>query len=127
MDTPRPRYQKYVPAAERRAAPKDNEALTLLREIRDGLDDIGETIATQEQETRYRIRDLTSRVGVLSLALAIVLGGTYIDGAFWRHQLEVCRQLADGVVVWNWDTTNSVRDLSRMAWFSETRDFIRTL
>jgi hypothetical protein len=53
-----------------------------------------------------------------------LLRGTNIPPKFWRHQLELCRSLADGIVVWGgwkeqWDET--------AGWWVETKSFIKSL
>jgi hypothetical protein len=52
------------------------------------------------------------------------LRGKPIPRAFWRRQLEVCRELADGIVVWggwqkDWD--------ENALWWVETKDFLKSL
>jgi hypothetical protein len=52
------------------------------------------------------------------------LGGTEIPREFWRRELEVCRECADGVVLWGgfaqrWD--------EEAAWWVETRSFLASL
>ncbi|MBN1927161.1 MAG: hypothetical protein JW798_15115 [Prolixibacteraceae bacterium] len=52
------------------------------------------------------------------------LKGTHIDGQFWHKQLDVCKQYADGVVIWGgwkveWD--------SNFAWWQETLKFMDSL
>lgn len=51
------------------------------------------------------------------------LGGSLVSGAFWRLQLEVARQHADGVVIWD-----SARKPWRenAPWWKETKKFLRT-
>ncbi|MDI1335929.1 MAG: hypothetical protein PSU94_07060 [Lacunisphaera sp.] len=53
-----------------------------------------------------------------------VLRDTAMPAKFWRKQLEVCRELADGVVLWggwqrDWDA-NAV-------WWEGTQDFLKSL
>jgi hypothetical protein len=52
------------------------------------------------------------------------LAGTNIPGRVWRHELELTRQNADGVVLWNglerpWDESAD--------WWQETRAFLKSL
>jgi hypothetical protein len=52
------------------------------------------------------------------------LQGTRIPGEFWRRQLEVCREYADGLVLWGgykqfWD--------EQADWWRETKSFVATL
>ena len=53
-----------------------------------------------------------------------VLGGKSIPGRVWRHELEIVRQHADGVVLWSglnrqWD--------GNADWWRETRSFVQSL
>jgi hypothetical protein len=54
----------------------------------------------------------------------ILLRGTNIPAKFWRHQLEFCRALADGIVIWGgWkEQWNETAD-----WWVETKSFMKTL
>lgn len=53
-----------------------------------------------------------------------LLGGKNIEAKFWRHQLELCRGLADGVVIWGgWQ--EQWRDDA--PWWLETREFLASL
>jgi len=54
----------------------------------------------------------------------IWLRGKNIPGRFWRHELEFCRERADGIVIWGgwqkqWDAD--------APWWKETQDFLRQL
>jgi hypothetical protein len=53
-----------------------------------------------------------------------LLKGTNIPAKFWRHQLELCGRLADGIVIWGgwqekWDED--------AAWWIETKNFMASL
>lgn len=53
-----------------------------------------------------------------------VLGGQNIPAKFWRHQLDLCHGLADGVVIWGgWK--EQWRDDA--PWWIETKGFLATL
>jgi len=54
----------------------------------------------------------------------ILLRGTNIPAKFWRHQLEFCSALADGIVIWGgWkEKWNETAD-----WWVETKLFMKTL
>lgn len=52
------------------------------------------------------------------------LAGTFLSPEFWRRQLDLCRQLTDGVVIWGgskgqWD--------DNAAWWLATKEFLREL
>ena len=54
----------------------------------------------------------------------VKLEGMKVAGDFWRHQLDVCRELADGLVLWGgykelWD--------EEADWWVETKAFLGTL
>lgn len=53
-----------------------------------------------------------------------------VDGKLWRRQLEVCREHADGVVLWTKGSDTKkipFADIKGMGWWKETEAFIRTL
>ncbi|MEM0915837.1 MAG: hypothetical protein AAGK09_14670, partial [Planctomycetota bacterium] len=52
------------------------------------------------------------------------LGERRIDAAYWRRQLELCRELADGVVIW--DVSKEEWD-DQEPWWQETLEFMDTL
>lgn len=56
------------------ASPTDTEALRLLREMRDAVDDLPEHLHSEGREIRYRIRDVAGRVGIMPIALAVFAG-----------------------------------------------------
>lgn len=52
------------------------------------------------------------------------VGGEYLSGENWRHQLEFVRNLADGIVVWGyWNRPMDVND----EWWFQTLEFIESL
>jgi len=53
-----------------------------------------------------------------------ILKGKEIPAKFWRHQLELCRGLADGIVIWGgWQE----RWKEDAPWWIETKAFLATL
>jgi hypothetical protein len=53
-----------------------------------------------------------------------LLRGTNIPAQFWRHQLELCRGLADGIVIWGgWEEQWQ----EGAAWWSETKAFMAAM
>ncbi len=52
------------------------------------------------------------------------LKGTQIPADYWRMQLDLCRELADGIVIWGgWQRVWN----ENAAWWLETKKFLRTL
>ena len=52
------------------------------------------------------------------------LAGQLIDGDFWQMQLEVCREYADGIVIWGGWQTRWDEDAP---WWQRTKAFLATL
>ena len=53
-----------------------------------------------------------------------LLGGTEIPAKFWRHELDFCRGLADGIVIWGGWQEQWREDAP---WWMETKAFVATL
>jgi hypothetical protein len=52
------------------------------------------------------------------------LGGHPVPGDYWRMELEIVRQYADGVVIWGGDSTDWDENA---AWWQQTKQFLATL
>jgi hypothetical protein len=53
-----------------------------------------------------------------------LLRGTNVPAPFWRHQLELCKSLADGIVIWGGWQEPWREDA---AWWGETKGFLSSL